>query len=79
MDQKSLPESVDPVALFEQARRGRCAHEKLESALVLLDRAGADLAAAHVARAIDALRDRFDLDAIRSNPDQALHLLSDGS
>lgn len=79
MDQYSPPLNADSVALLEQALREHQAHEKLESAMVLLDRVGADLAAAHVSRAIDALRDRFDLDAIRSNPEQAPHMLSEGS
>lgn len=79
MDPISLPESVDPVALMEQALCGHHALEKLEFAMVLLDRAGADLAAAHVSRAIDALRDMFDLDATWSNPEQALELLPEGS
>ncbi|WP_310532068.1 hypothetical protein [Novosphingobium sp.] len=79
MDQNSLPDSVDPVALLEQALNGHHALEKLEHALVLLDSAGADLAAAHVSRAIDALRDMFDLDVTRSNPEQALELMPSGS
>ena len=79
MDQYSLPMNADSVALLEQALRGQQAHEKLESAMVLLDDVGADLAAAHVSRAIDALHDRFNLDAIRSNPEQAPHLVSEGS
>lgn len=79
MDQNSLPDSVDPVALLEQALSGHHALEKLEHTLVLLDRASADLAAAHVSRAIDALRDMFDLDVTRSNPEQALELMSLGS
>ncbi|MFM6932561.1 MAG: hypothetical protein ACKOUT_10000 [Novosphingobium sp.] len=59
MDQSATPSIADPVARLEQAIGLSKAREKLESALSLLDSIGADLAAAHVAQAIDVLRMSF--------------------
>lgn len=69
----------DPVARLEQTLSGRKAYEMLQSALVLLDIIGADIAGAHVSQAIHALHNRFDLEANRSKTDQALHLPFPGS
>lgn len=65
-----MPVFADPVTEREQALCGRKAHEKLQSALVLLDFIGADIAGAHVSQAIHALHSRFDMEETWSKADE---------
>lgn len=69
----------DRVKELEHILEGRNACEKLRSALLLLDAIGADVAAAHVARAIDELEASFRLDETGSKTEPPLPLASPGS
>lgn len=67
-----MPIFADSIAQLEKAIDGRQAVELLGSALVLLDLIGAEIAAAHVAQAIDALHGQFNLEEIGSKSVPAL-------